>query len=513
MRRSLALLALVLASCTTTSSGVSAPSPRVGAPATARARSAKSAPAALDYHFALDAGLSMLAVRLCPRGAVPARLVPGMRDARSMLKRAVIEREPAAVELPLDEQGIVLAGLRPSECVRYELDLRIERGGMGAPQVHRSGKALMVNLAALLWRPADYGRYAEVHASFELPEGVKLSVPWPRANGSAADPLERYELDSSAFAFHAYAAFGVLTMHQLQIAGTTIELAVLDGLSAEQCAAVARWVTVQANAFATLAGRLPRSRIQIVVLPTGDSSDPIRFGSMTRGGGASVGVLIAENFDEAELMADWVLVHELSHLLHPFVNRGQAWVSEGIATYYQEVLRARAGLQSPEAAWKRILNGSQQGASMGVSLEQGAADMYTTYRFAPVYWGGAAVMLLADVELRRHSGGARTLDDVLMELSRCCGEGSRPWSAPEVGERIDAIAGVPVMRDLIAKVVRAEGFPTLAALYAQLGLDERGRATPAAPLARVRDAIMRSAPPDSSLRAEGLGGTSASDQP
>jgi hypothetical protein len=517
MRALLPLLALALAGCAVPSNAVvTSPSPRVAGTATARPRPVASGPFALDYTFTLDAGLNTLGVRLCPRGALPPRLVPGMREARSMLKRALIEREGAAVELPLDEHGILLAGLRQAECVRYELDLRIARGGMGAPKVHRSGDALMANLAALLWRPADYARYTEVHARFELPPGMKHSVPWPRAGDSERaserpSDLGRYELDSSAFAFHAYAAFGELTMHQLHVTGSTIELAVLDGLSSAQCAAVARWVTVQANAFAMLAGRLPRAHLQIVVLPMGDASDPVRFGSMTRGGGASVGVLIAENFDEAELMADWVLVHELSHLLHPFVDRGQAWLSEGIATYYQEVLRARAGLQSPETAWKRILNGSQQGASMSVSLEQGAAEMHMTYRFAPVYWGGAAVMLLADVELRRRSGGSRTLDDVLMELSRCCGIGSRAWSAVDVGERIDAIAGVPVMRELIANVVRAETFPTLAALYAQLGLDEQGRAKAAAPLAHVRDAIMRPVSREPSLRAQGPGGTS--DQP
>jgi predicted metalloprotease with PDZ domain len=113
-----------------------------------------------------------------------------------------------------------------------------------------------------------------------------------------------------------------------------------------------------------------------------------------------------------------------------------------------------------------------------------------------VYWGGAAVMLLADVELRRRSAlsgkGARSLDEVLMELSRCCSEGSRPWSSSEVAERFDAIAGAPIMRELIASVVRAKTFPRLDAMYEQLGLDPDGRPLQGAPLASIRDAIMRS---------------------
>jgi hypothetical protein len=449
--------------------------------------------------------LHTLSARVCPSGARPTRLVPGMNDARGMLKRVWLERGAQAIALADDEQGVSLAQLQAGDCVRYELDLRAERGGLGAPKVHRCGDALMVNLAALLWRPADYGRYGDVQASFVLPEGAKLSVPWP----ASGDAPGRYTLDSTAFAFHAYAAFGRVAVRELQIAGSTVELAVLDGLSEAQHASIVRWVTVQAEAVATL-GRLPRDHIQIVVLPMGSSSDPIRFGSMTRGGGASVGVLLADNFDEAELMSDWVLVHELSHLLHPFVNRDQAWLSEGIATYYQEVLRARAGLQSPKAAWKRILSGSQQGESMDTSLEQAAAEMSRTHRFAPVYWGGAAVMLLADVELRRTG---RTLDAVLMELSACCSRGSQPWQAIDVGARIDALAGAPVMATLIAEVVRAEAFPKLAELYARLGLDDQGGAKPGAPLAAIRDAIMRVSEQEASLRADGAGGTSPSPRP
>jgi hypothetical protein len=499
MRWLLTSIAIVSLSC----------APRAQVPAASAVMEAPAqAKPALEYRLALDAELRTLTADVCPSGAQPTHLVCGMRDARSMLKSARIERASGAVALTLDEQGIDLSPLRPGECVRYELDLAADRGGMGAPKVHRSGAALMANLAALLWRPADYGRYGAMHASVVVPEGASVSVPWPRASTEQGEA--RYLLDASAFAFHAYAAFGKLTTHELSVAGSTLELAVLDGLSEAQCATVARWVTVQAKAVATIAGRLPRERIQIVVLPMGESSDPIRFGSMTRGGGASVGVLIATNFDEAALMADWVLVHELSHLLHPFVQRDEAWLSEGIATYYQEVLRARGGLQSPEKAWKRILSGSEQGESMGMSLEQGAAEMYTTHRFAPVYWGGAAVMLLADVELRRQSGGARSLDPVLMELSACCGQGSRAWPAAEAGERIDAIAGVPVMSELIANVVRAKNFPSLGELYVQLGIDGEGRAKPGAPLAAIRDAIMRAPEQaESSLRAEGSSGTSS----
>jgi hypothetical protein len=490
----LALLALLVSGC--------APRAAVaGASASPKQKRVSLTHKTLEYSFALDRELHTLTARMCPTGALPAQLVCGMRDARNLLKSVAIERGTERIALTLDEQGVDLAQLERGDCVRYELDLQREGRGMGAPRLQRSGGSLMANIAALLWRPIDYVSYAEVSARFEAPEGVRISVPWPKDPAHAG----RYTLDASAFAFHAYAAFGELTTRELRVAGSAIELAILDGFSPEQEEAIARWTLKQAEAAALLGGRLPRKRIQLVVLPSDPSSDPIRFGSMTRGGGASAGVLVASNFDERALMGDWVLVHELSHLLHPFVNRNEAWFSEGIATYYQEVLRARAGLQPVETAWRRILSGSKKGDSMDISLERGAATMYETYHFAPVYWGGAAVMLLADVELRQKSNGARSLDDVLMELSSCCSKGSRPWSSSEVAERFDAIAGAPIMRELIARVVRGETFPRLGALYEQLGVDREGRPVAGAPLSGIRDAIMRA--PETSLRLATAGGT------
>lgn len=491
MRLALVLCAVAALSCAAPAGVAFAPS-----------HAARERSATLEYSFALDAELRIFSARMCPDGALPKRLVPGMHEARGLLKRVTIERDGQEIELPIGGDGVQLRGLEPGECVRYELDLDAAHAGMGAPMARHSGASLIANIAALLWRPAAYDRYEQAHARFQLPEGVSLSVPWPRVAG---DP-DRYTLDASAFAFQAYAAFGRIDVRQLHVAGSSLELAILDGLSEPQHGAIERWVSVQARAVASL-GRLPREHLQLVVVPSGPSSDPMRFGSMTRGGGASVALLIASDFDEDALTRDWVLVHEICHLLHPFVVRGQAWLSEGIATYYQEVLRARAGLESREQAWRRIWDGSRQGEAMPGNLEHGAATMYETYRFAPVYWGGASIMLLADVELRRRSHGERGLDDVLMELSSCCSKGSRPWSAGEVAQRIDAIAGFPLMHDLIANVVQGASYPRLDGLFGQLGLDEQGRAQAGAPLSEIRDAIMSARSAEPSLQLSDAGGT------
>jgi hypothetical protein len=57
-----------------------------------------------------------------------------------------------------------------------------------------------------------------------------------------------------------------------------------------------------------------------------------------------------------ELRADWTAAHELSHLFHPYLGDDGRWLAEGLASYYQNVLRARSGLLEEADAWRRPLS-------------------------------------------------------------------------------------------------------------------------------------------------------------
>lgn len=49
----------------------------------------------------------------------------------------------------------------------------------------------------------------------------------------------------------------------------------------------------------------------------------------------------------SELSRDWTATHELSHMLLPYVASRDRWLSESLASYYQNVLRARDGRLAP----------------------------------------------------------------------------------------------------------------------------------------------------------------------
>ena len=182
-----------------------------------------------------------------------------------------------------------------------------------------------------------------------------------------------------------------------EIAGSTLEVAVLDGRSPRTRQHVVPWLKTAAELASQPLGRFPRASAHVVVIPSAPGDEPVRFAMLGRGGGASVVSLLASNAERQALLDDWVAVHEFCHMLHPFLQRQDAWLSEGLATYYQEVLRARTGHQSEQDAWRRIHDGAALGKTAHGSLEQASAAMFQNANFRMVYWGGAAFALLTAV--------------------------------------------------------------------------------------------------------------------
>lgn len=405
-----------------------------------------------------------------------------------MLRGAEIVGAPgepgAARSLPYDAGGIDLGGLAADACIRYRIDLDPAPhldGGTG-----RSQAAVVSNAAAWLWRSPTHRRGLRATARFEHLDGIDVAVPWLVAG-------ENWVLDESAFEFYGHAAIGRFERERVEAAGTVFELVVLEGLSPATRAVLGEWIAAGARMAALASGRLPVERAQVLVVPVAAGADPVRFGHLTRGGGASVALLVAQDATRDALLADWKLPHELCHTWHPFVERRSAWLSEGLATYYQEVVRARAGVIPSSVAWRRLREGSDLGRDAEATLEVESARVFETFEFPRVYWGGAAIAFLADVEIRRRSGGKRALDDVMTELADCCARDARVWTAEALVDRMDALARAPVFAELVAAYVTGPHFADLAFTYDRLGLVRRGddyETVADAPETWIREAIM-----------------------
>jgi len=185
----------------------------------------------------------------------------------------------------------------------------------------------------------------------------------------------------------------------------------------------------------------------------------------------TVAILVGDLATEERLASAWVPVHEFSHLATPFIDRDDAWLSEGIATYYQEVLRARAGLQTAEQAWSNLDDGFSRGDrdGSGRSIAEESRAMSETAAFRRVYWAGAAIALMADLEIRDRSDGERSLDDALEHLNACCATRDRPMTGQEAIERLDEVeAGA--FGTIARRHLGSSEFPRLEVAYRRLGL-------------------------------------------
>lgn len=146
-------------------------------------------------------------------------------------------------------------------------------------------------------------------------------------------------------------------------------------------------------------------------------SEPVPWAHIMRGGGIAAEFYIDETRPISDFRSDWTATHELSHMLLPYVSSRDRWLSEGLASYYQNILRARDGRLTEEQAWQKLLSGFERGkrATRGGSLANATrSGRAATMR---IYWNGAAIMLMADTRLRELTGGQQSIDTALLILA------------------------------------------------------------------------------------------------
>ena len=124
-------------------------------------------------------------------------------------------------------------------------------------------------------------------------------------------------------------------------------------------------------------------------------------------------------------------------------------------------------------AWEALHSGFERGVAggkRGRTLYDASQNMRAERAFMQVYWSGAAIFLLADLELQRESAGRVSLDSVLDKFRECCLPSDRRWNDREVIDKLDALGEARVLRRLYARYLHFDAFPDLNAAYRALGL-------------------------------------------
>ncbi len=432
---------------------------------TQRPQAPTTTPPSITWHVAIDASFAV-SEQLCWEGFDPGGIEPELATARDFARiHGATRGTKGCVDLAID----LARG-----AAKLEDDASLER----------IDDAVTGSFDGWLWHPHLWPKGLVGRLFLDLGPGLQASLPNERASdGSWLVPW-------STWSFTARFAVGKLAPDPVDVGGARITITNVGAAPRMTREGLRRFVAEAAAAVATIdGGKLPTDRIQLLLTPVhGDlrHEGPVVFGMAMRGAGPSVSLRLTDDATDDNVRGEWIAVHELAHLWLPPIERESSWLSEGMASYYQCILRSRAGMYGEVAGWEELLAGFERGrrhASVSLSSPPRRGSMQT-------YWGGAAIVFKLDVAL--HKRGS-SLDRALVALRR---------REPDTGEamaRIDDRPALAVLEDLLAETPGIDVEPWLRLPFADtteelLELGVRGNGDhvtldDAAPLASVRRAI------------------------
>ena len=411
-------------------------------------------------------------------------------------------------ELESDEGAWNASDWKAGECLNYRADLAAIADSHKQDVGWRVGDDIVTTPQLWLLRP-DVQQDADADLQLTLPPPLAISAPWQQLGRDGASI--HFRIASTPADWAAAVAIGQLAEERIELPGGVLRLTILSGADAGQRKKLHDWLAHVSRAVLSAYGRLPLPDVQVLMIPVGQlgkvsraaamfSPRAVHFGQSIRGQGNALELLVDPTRPASEFDADWVAVHELSHLLHPYLGDDGTWLGEGLATYYQNVLRGRSGLLTRAQAWDRLRDGlsDNTGKQYDTPLQHAAAQMQRTHDYQRIYWSGAAYWLTVDRDLRRDSAGKLGLDLALSRFRDCCLQARRAWQPQDFVARLDRLLGVDTFTRRYAEFAALRRFPEWEKLFDDLGIRSEGEHlafAADAPDALVRDQIVAPASP------------------
>jgi hypothetical protein len=311
------------------------------------------------------------------------------------------------------------------------------------------------------------------------------------ATGLRRDPAGGFILRARELGEAAFTAFGSLRRDLVNVPGARLDVALVGPPLRMGDAATLGWIKGAATCVSGLFGHFPVDATIFVVPVKG--ADEVVFGRVMSLAGASVALLFGDQAQPEHAHEDWVVVHELFHLGCPsFVGEGH-WLEEGLATYYEPLLRERAGWMSETDLWTHFANNMPR----GVRKDGEPPSIEDRDDIDSTYWGGALFAFLADVGIREATHDTRSLDDAMRAILATEGDATRQARVADFIRTADDATGARVVADLYRTWAMLGQDANLDTLLRKLGVQAKdGKVTldDKAPLASLRRGITAGTP-------------------
>lgn len=406
--------------------------------------------------------------------------VPFVDDVAVAVANASPPRTVGWAPVPQTRTGWRAPGCSPAGCrLRYRFHLRAAAQALDDPDTAAvRGGALVAPASTWLLRPSDIPGGAELQAQ------LRVAVPRPSVFVSglarAGNAENTYSVALLPSFVSPYSAFGRFSVERLEAGGAELELAVAAPELAPDVPRVRAWVTAAARAVSTYFGRFPVPRALVVAVPQASGL----HGKAMGGGGATVLLQMAPGADLADPAFDWQAAHEMVHLAVPEMPRAHTWLSEGLATYLEPIARTMTGELAPETVWRDLVVGLPKGLPA-----PGDRGLDHTHTWGRTYWGGALFAFVADVEIRKATHGAQSLQTAMRGVLAAGGDARVSWPVERFLVAADGALEKPILGALYRQMAEHPVAVDLPRLWRELGVRlDRGRVEldDRAPLASIR---------------------------
>lgn len=198
-----------------------------------------------------------------------------------------------------------------------------------------------------------------------------------------------------------------------------------------------------------------------------------------------------------------VIAHEYFHLwnvkrIRPFVlgpfdytqpNRtANLWWSEGVTSYYGDLLSRRGGLNTDEEYFQHlgttIATLQNNPARLQVTAEEASQKVWEAgngqgFGNLSYYTKGELIGLCLDLTIRQETKGKHSLDDVMRGLYAQCGKGDKPgFGEDDIRKTVNRVAGKDLSKLYESLVRKPDEMPFETCLgYAGLSLTKTEQAT------------------------------------
>ena len=241
-------------------------------------------------------------------------------------------------------------------------------------------------------------------------------------------------------------------------------------------------IRASARAIFKYLGRFPRKRtIEISYDRDSDGTEGTTFG------GTRIEFELGTRVKPDYLAHDWVLAHEMIHLVFPDLDDRYRWMEEGLAVYVGNLARERDGLLLEQDFWSEFLDRMPEGLP-----KAGDQGLDRTHTWGRTYWGGALFWFLADLEIHKRTHNRKSVRDILRGILAEGGDGSDHWTLERLFRSSKKSTGTDVLREYHARFGAEPGSVDLQSLWGQLGIRRKGAQItydPSAPFAANRQSI------------------------